>query len=493
MPEPAAGVDQSSHREEGERGRTPERSGLDPPASAALESAAPHPAAPSERGRVGRGLVSVSISVSVSAAGGGGKVSVLLGIELDGDRVRLVVVDRRARVLLRREEPLASPVERWWETHPEERHRAVIGLIAAAVHAGELRPAEVAAIGICAAPALAFLDADFAPVPPRELPWEAADPAAHPGRPWSALAALLAAAPGAARRIGLVLDLVGFLRFRMSGALGIDLDFAWEGGHIRSPVDPASWSAPALEGIGLIPSQLPPIFPGTQRVSVIGEETMASTGLRRGTWICGGGAPRNTRLLFAGEPRPGRSIVRLLPSGAERWEVGPPPDRWTADALPSAMEGLFFHRRDAGGWDPREGDIAAGSEDAIFDWIPGEWTSGPGGLPQEPDDRSAHGGDTRAGPGAESTTSRGHGPDLSACPASLLVAEDAGAASAGTAILAGLGIGWWRDPRPIFRKRRPPRSLGERREEEVARAAAGPALGVEAALLAEEDQGVAGD
>jgi len=396
-------------------------------------------------------------------------MSVLLGIELERAWVRLVVVDRRAQVVARRAEPLSSPVERWWETHPEERHRAVIGLIASAVQAGELRPAEVAAIGISAAPALAFLDPDFAPVPPRELPIESADPARHAGRPWRALAALLAAEPAVARRIGAVLDLVGYIRFRLSGSLGIDLDFAWRGGHIRSPLDPASWSVPSLDRIGLPVAKLPPIFPASQRVSVIGEETIASTGLRRGTWVSGGGDPIATRLLFAGEPLGGRSVVRLLPGSAERWEAGAPPLEWSEDSLPTALEGVFFHRRPAEGWDPRTGALLPGSEETIFDWEPGEWASegepeGPGAARgADPGDRPPPAGDTREAGGPPVGFEVSTGPDLSACPGSILIAPDAGESSAGTAILAGLGIGWWRDPRPIFRKRRPPRPLEERR------------------------------
>ncbi len=350
-------------------------------------------------------------------------MSILLGVEFSGAWVRLVVVGRQAQVLARREEPLATPIELWWETHPEERHRALSELLVDAVRHGAFRPADVSAIGVTAPPALILLDADFVPIPPREISWGEVDPAKYYGRPWDALAALLGESPNACRRVGAVLDMVGFLRFRLSGGLGTDLDFAWSGGHIRSPKDPASWSTPSLEKVGLLPSQLPPIFPASQRVSVVAEETIERTGLRRGTWVCGGGDPLNTRLLFAAPPEPGRSVVRLLPEGVERFEVGPPPDQWTTDSVPTALDGVFLHRRDPSGWDPRTGSVHAESEGVVLDW------------------------------GAELE------PDLDACPGTLRIAADAGVASAGSAISAGLGLGWWRDPRPIFRKRRPPRTL----------------------------------
>jgi hypothetical protein len=223
---------------------------------------------------------------------------------------------------------------------------------------------------------------------------------------------------------------------------------------------------------------------------VIGEETIASTGLRRGTWVCGGGDPSSTRLLFAGEPLPGRSVVRLRPDGVERWEIGPPPPEWSEEALPSALDGLFFHRRPAEGWDPRRGEFAPTGGEAIFDWEPGEWpdevaTGGTGGAGRpDPDDPLPAERDTRGAGSADAGRGPSGGPDLSACPGSLLVAPDAGEASAGTAILAGVGIGWWRDLRPIFRKRRPPVPLGEHR---AAIAAAQAAAG------AEEEQGAASE
>jgi hypothetical protein len=228
------------------------------------------------------------------------------------------------------------------------------------------------------------------------------------------------------QRVGAAFDLVGFLRFRLTGALGTDLDFAWSGGHIRSPRDAASWSVPSLGEAGLRPAQLPPIFTAAQRVSVVSDETTRATGLRGGTWVTGGGDPRSTRLLFAAEPLPGRSVLLVSREGVARWEVCPPPERWSEAVRPSALEEVFFHRRGAGA-DPRAAGLAE-FPDAVLDWEPG--------CPS---------------------------PDLDLLPSTVEIAADAGQASAGTAILAGLAIGWWRDLRQIFRKRRPPLSLAERR------------------------------
>jgi hypothetical protein len=352
-------------------------------------------------------------------------VSTLVGIELLGDAARLVVVDRKAKVLLRREEQLSSPVREWWSVHPDERVRATLGLLSGAVAEGLLRPAEVAAIGITAEPALALLDADLTAIPPRDLPWGELDPAAFHGRPWDAVHALFSGSPRAAQQVGLILDLVGYLRYRLTGALATQVDFAWKSGHIAGPDTPASWSTGSLEDVGLFPAHLPPIFTASQRVSVVGEETIERTGLRRGTWVCAGGHPRNTRLLFAGEPIPGRTV--LLVEGAETipYECVERPATWAAELHPTALEGIYFRR---GASIPTEEVWAGGGpEGSVVDVVPG--------------------GDVRFDGAVET----------------LRIAADAGEASAGTALVAGLGLGWWRDPRPIWRKRRPPVLLADLR------------------------------
>ena len=352
-------------------------------------------------------------------------MSILLGIELADRAARLVVIDRQAKVIARREEPLSVPVDEWWAVHPEERARATLGLLSGAVADGVFRPAQVAAIGITAEPALALLDADLAPIPPRDLPWEDLDPAAYRGRPWGAIHALFGASPRAMARIGLILDLVGFLRFRLTGAVGSQVDFAWRSGHVVGPRAAASWDAASLESAGILPSHVPPIFPAPQRVSVVGESTIEKTGLRRGTWVAAGGEPRNTRLLFAAEPAVGRSVILLGEETGEIYEGIETPDAWDAEIVPTALEGVFFRRV---GEIPRAEVLAGGGpEDAVIDVVAG--------------------GDA---------TFEGADDDLR-------IAADAGEASCGTAIAAGLGLGWWRDPRPIWRKRRPPERLGDRR------------------------------
>ena len=97
----------------------------------------------------------------------------------------------------------------------------------------------------------------------------------------------------------------------------------------------------------------------------------------------------------------------------------------TESALPSARDGVFYHRASEGS------DVAASG--GVLDWDPG------------------------------------FEPDLSGFTDDVAIAADAGRAGAGSAIVAGFGLGWWRDPRPIWRKRRPARP---RAEWEAARAAA---------------------
>ena len=281
-------------------------------------------------------------------------MSRLLGIEFSGALAHLTVVDRQAKVIARRHEVLVSPTTEWWASHPDERIRAAMGLLSEAVADGLFRPADVAAIGLSSEPALALVDADLDPIPPRDLPWgksdeaDALDPNAHRGAPWTALEKLFRRDGRSMLRIGPILDLVGFLRFRLTGSLASEVDFAWEGGHIESPEHRAEWRMSSLEPIGILPSHLPPIFPTTQRVSVVGEDTITKTGLRRGTWVSAGGLPRNLRLLFAGEPTAENPRLLVGEEGVALWRATEPPAEWSADTVPTVDEQIFFRREEEG-------------------------------------------------------------------------------------------------------------------------------------------------
>ena len=137
----------------------------------------------------------------------------------------------------------------------------------------------------------------------------------------------------------------------------------------------------------------------------------------------------NTRILFAAEPTIGRVVAMVDGDRVTLWESIERPIEWDEGVIPTAIDGVFFRRGGELGLDAvRDGSLPDG---AVLDW------------PADED------------------------PDLDGVPEGQLVACDAGAASTGTGIIAGLGLGWWRDPRPIWRKRRPARPLSAWREEQA--------------------------
>ena len=142
----------------------------------------------------------------------------LLGFELRGQDVWLTVVKRNGRLGGTAREPLDGPMSEWWSTHPDEKVRAVRSLMDRASRDGLFTGASIASIGLTGESGLVLLDPDFAPIPPRTLPWEdlAEMKEAHP---IDALRALIAREPRFARTIGVVLSTVDYIRFRLTGAL----------------------------------------------------------------------------------------------------------------------------------------------------------------------------------------------------------------------------------------------------------------------------------
>ncbi|MEE8143019.1 MAG: hypothetical protein V3T77_07965, partial [Planctomycetota bacterium] len=145
------------------------------------------------------------------------------------------------------------------------------------------------------------------------------------------------------------------------------------------------------------------------------------SGLRTGLWVNAGSDPISAQLSIALEPVPGSRVMFLGNGSPECWRAVEVPRDWSENALPTAIEGVWYCREAWTGGDPR-GE---------------EWTPGPAPLAlyfHEP-------------------PHEGTWPE--AVAGDVWVTWDAGGPSAGAAIQAGLGLGWWRDPRILWRKRRP--------------------------------------
>lgn len=365
-------------------------------------------------------------------------MSVLLGLELVGREAILTVVNRDAEIEGVLVEPLSSSVSEWWLTHPDERWRALLSLLDTAMSSGLLEGGAVAGIGLAAEPALVLLDRELSPIPPREIKWESLlEPGATLG-PAAALRLLAAERAGTVRKTGAVLSLLDYLRFRFTGALASHESFAWQLGLSAQIADEGGgwrlgqWSQPGIQELGFSPEAFPPIFESSARVGIVGGEAVEQTGLPNGTWVHAGSDPRTNCLVFAQEPRAGTCVSLLTETGAESWRVGPAPTEWSEDVLPTSLPDTWFHRLESP-VDPRQPEWALpdGVEQVALDF--------------------------RYAPDLE------HWP--SELPASVQMACDAGRASAGAAVHAGLGCGWWRDSRVLWRKKLRPSVYSDWRDD----------------------------
>ncbi|MGE4613416.1 MAG: FGGY family carbohydrate kinase [Planctomycetota bacterium] len=343
-------------------------------------------------------------------------MSVLLGIELHGNCIRLQAVDRKGTRLALLEEPVSVPFERWWGTHPDERVRSVRALLQHALQEGHIRPASIAAIGFSCEPSLVLVDAEMEPIPPRALDWQHLDPS--DSSPEQVLRNTLARFPSILRGLHSVMDLQDWLRYRWTGAVATSSTFAWHSG-LSSHSSPAQRFDPvALQQVGLESGQLPPLMPGPHRVGTLQEDLVTDTGLPRGTWVCAGTSPRAARLWLAAEPTPGQGIVLLEPEGATLWRVGEAPDAGASceEVIPAPYGDHWYHREAIEVADPRQGETPL--SDVVYD-------------------------------AAEIDPAQSWNPDAG----SMTVSADFGAASRAPALLAGVGLGWFRDLRPLWRKR----------------------------------------
>ncbi len=349
-------------------------------------------------------------------------VSMLLGIDLRGNSIALQGIDRRGQRLAYIEETVSTPFYRWWQVHPDERVRSVRALLLHALQEGKIRPASVAAVGISCEPGLVLVDSEMEPVPPRAMNWnELETQTAASGQ---VLRETLGQYPALARNLITILDLQDWLRYRWTGAIATTRSFAWSSELTRSSSPGEHWDANSLEALGLGSGQVPPVMPSPHRIGTIQEDLVAETGLPRGTWVCAGTSPQAARLWLAAEPLEGAGIVLLEPDGATLWRVSGPPRPGTAvtDAIPSPQGDHWYHREAVEVDDPRTG--APLIAEVIYD-----------ASRVEPDE-----------------------PWLDGC-GEMMVSADFGAPTRAPALLAGIGLGWYRDLRPIWRKRCPSQPL----------------------------------
>ena len=357
-------------------------------------------------------------------------MSMLLGIDLQGHSITLQGVDRRGQRIAYVEESVSVPFSSWWQVHPDERVRSVRALLLHAFQEGKMRPASIAAVGISCEPGLVLVDSEMEPVPPRALNWNQIE--SKHQQPGTVLRESLQQYPMVARNLITVMDLQDWLRYRWTGAVATTRSFAWSSELSRQSSPGEHWDANALDSLGLGSSQVPPVIPSPHRIGTIQEDLVRETGLPRGTWVCAGTSPRAARLWLAVEPREGVRIVLLEQDGATLWRVGGPPTSGTPveEVIPSPQGDHWYHREAIEVDDPRTG--ASPIPDVIYD----------GGQIDFPQPWMADHEQMR-------------------------VSADFGSPSRAPALLAGIGLGWYRDMRPIWRKRCPSQTLQHWSEQQV--------------------------
>lgn len=349
-------------------------------------------------------------------------MSRLLGVSLDSDRVTVTVVDRHGLVVTAVEEPIADSVEAWTQCHPEEYYRAVVAALTAVFREGAARPRQVAAIGLAGAHAVALLDPECDVIPPREVDWKGAFEAGG-GTLRGAMDALPEVDPRACKRAGLFFSLLDYVRFRMTGALATHESFVVELGATAGIGALDRWEPEAHERFAMRRDAFPPIFPAPWKIGTVGADLIAATGVAPGVWVNAGSDPVSAELLTTVEPVPGTSVLRLESGGPRVYRAIERPEALEPDVLPLAVSGIFYRRLSEPAPDPR-GRVWTAPDES-------QWTIDfrePGRTQDWPD---APEGD-------------------------VWFAWDSGGPSAGPAIQAGLGVGWWRDLRALWRKRRAP-------------------------------------
>ncbi|MCA8960617.1 MAG: hypothetical protein KDC38_08900 [Planctomycetes bacterium] len=327
--------------------------------------------------------------------------------------------------------PLEATVEDWIEANPESYFRDVVQLLEQAVRQALVEPRRVAAIGLAVDPAFVLLGPEFDVVSAREIGWRDVVDSEVPVAEWDlgdALSRLVEAKPTLLRRSGALISLLDYLRFRLTGAIAVHESFVMATGLSASPARTLEWDVERLHSWGVRRDALPPIFDATSRVGVVRPDLGRDLGFGRNVWVGAGADPLSSRLFGAVEPVPGTHVLMLDEPGSSRtltsWRVENDPGEGGRDVIIVPGEDVWYRRQRDPVDDPRlKQPWVAPSEDQ---WTIDGWT------PQT----------------AEMWPERPEG--------DVWFAWDLGEASASVAILAGMALGWWRDRRGLWRKRRAP-------------------------------------
>jgi xylulokinase len=121
------------------------------------------------------------------------------------------------------------------------------------------------------------------------------------------------AEPEVYRRTRSVLLPKDYVRFRLTGERATDV--ADGSGTILFELAARRWSPEVVEGLGIDPGWLPPVFEGPAVAGVVDRAAAAATGLRAGTPVVGGGGDQAANAVGMGVVEPGQLCLSLGTSG----------------------------------------------------------------------------------------------------------------------------------------------------------------------------------
>lgn len=235
-----------------------------------------------------------------------------MGIDCGGTYLKAALFDETGKLLglARAGLPVISERPGWAERDMDALWQATREVIASAIRAGGVNPAEIVGLGISSqGKGLFLLDHDQRPLGrgmlssdqrayDQVMAWQRADIPARiyprtrqtlwTGHPVSLLRWLRDERPEVYGRIGSVLMAHDYLRFRLTGVLGAEITNISESNlyDMRTGVyDPA---LAELFGIGEIMGALPPIVGSAEVIGGVSTVAAAETGLVAGTPVVGG-------------------------------------------------------------------------------------------------------------------------------------------------------------------------------------------------------------
>jgi xylulokinase len=124
------------------------------------------------------------------------------------------------------------------------------------------------------------------------------------------------------RRAGTVLGSYDLMAFRLTGVIGVEVNWALESGLYD--LEAGGWAADILEAAGVDRTLLPPVRRPDEVTGAITEEAAAATGLRAGTPVVAGSADHVASAFAAGILEEGDLLVKLGGAGDILLATGEP-------------------------------------------------------------------------------------------------------------------------------------------------------------------------